>query len=955
MLSMVIGADLIMDASKSSRGASRGLFRKSASTDSGGSFDTVDGCPEHERSDRRAPEELTTPLVDCGGPHLRVRLADAGEMVKSSLDSGVSFDMDPTTPSPGDGVSVQPAFTGPERERPPPDDSVSAATANIGSAPSTSCPHPIRSHTDVSSIFSKIARGKRKVQPEGENDACDRSRRPTGDKLKSSSFGERAEGAELHPRDPIESRPGQIEEDVNFSQVNSKGSSPGTVEESINVHQCNSHSSLLNRIEEHTDLCPDSSTECPLDKLEGHAVLNEYKPSNCTVEEDIDLYRKKPKESNLIIEEDIDLYQDQPKEAFLDVIIEDQDESKSDVSDLGEDATGPATQECPGVIPSIGRPRSISDVVCPSRGLNQIMNINPRCLQVCDDVDNFHLPLIVDPVWSQHNGHAVNGLSSNLMTNSLLQHDLLPVAIIEKELSHENDSVKKGLNFPGLVDECLQVLSDFSLPFYLKESPADEGAEAARLSSIHSPGDDCGMCCYPPTDAPVVSSMDDSTSNISCDMDNSHWFRCETALQREISLLHEKRSSRVTSPAPAVSAWSHSSTDVTEFHLMQDGPLLSPNKSEMSVESGQAHSPVRVKRDFGAWRLLSSLDDGFDLSQLSLGTAPTDIANGDDVKFDDHTGLEHTSQLNSQPEFIASDSDNFPALEGLDLTEVRERSYSESRGKLSLISPPALSGNSITPSVEMSASSSSIPSIPTSLSRSLELNLISSVTFSSSSTDLSSLVTPHAKVSAKCTRWQGLKTAILRLSSPTKNFQRPSIFNSTKCSYDLTHASNRSLESSSPPKERKRKKSQQPLLSTSSPATPSSPPMPYKLPALSHSDRHAAHFLANRARSHSVDDIFNSRSYDRHRPSVSVKTRDLLTSPQNAPVHNQLFGGDTPCVCRGDALLDSVYDTQKAEKNKLVHSQDGSTVKEIKKAQQFGLSLQDLKKEKYEENNSSSN
>ncbi|CAL1548424.1 unnamed protein product, partial [Lymnaea stagnalis] len=108
-----------------------------------------------------------------------------------------------------------------------------------------------------------------------------------------------------------------------------------------------------------------------------------------------------------------------------------------------------------------------------------------------------------------------------------------------------------------------------------------------------------------------------------------------------------------------------------------------------------------------------------------------------------------------------------------------------------------------------------------------------------------------------------LKTAFLRISSPTKNFQLPNLFTSNKCSYDLELASLAYFrpESATPPKQRRNKKSWQllaPAESSSSPATPSSPNPPRKFhesppPSSLVSPQRAA--LLKRGRSLSVDNI----------------------------------------------------------------------------------------------------
>ncbi|XP_059141826.1 uncharacterized protein LOC131929570 isoform X1 [Physella acuta] len=178
-----------------------------------------------------------------------------------------------------------------------------------------------------------------------------------------------------------------------------------------------------------------------------------------------------------------------------------------------------------------------------------------------------------------------------------------------------------------------------------------------------------------------------------------------------------------------------------------------------------------------------------------------------------------------------------------------------------------------------------------------------------------------------------LKSALLWLS-PTKNVQFSNPFSSSKSSYDLSQAP---LTNTKPglAREKSRKKTAQSCAqqSVSSPNTPLA-----ALPPQRESPSRPV-YLLQRGRSLSVDNITNPCSYHgRGSGAGQAGSRTVRLEKVACQRCSYIYGREQLVP------LDNIFDSKKREKNKVNYPNDSSTRKEPRKAQQFGLSLPDLKK-----------
>ncbi|KAK6985295.1 rho GTPase-activating protein 1 [Biomphalaria glabrata] len=1001
-----------------------GRLKKSASADSGGSFDMVESCDtEMNQSDDQCPPVDPTqsqsnddqcPPIDptqsqsnedqcppTRKTRLKVCVPDPSMLVRSSLDSGGSFDLETTAHDDPFNLRLQ----RPEKEStlPTRDDGLSSLSdKKFLTFSKKSSPCLIhRSNTDVSAIFSKIAKerrqGKETMKPLETTDSST---------SRSSSWIKEKSDSDVGITNLGHDKPEEITREETRTETKFK---------LMEGSHDNSNGTYLPG-----QKCEDSDTRIP-----GVDYLQVGDGNREDLVSDMYLQRNEQRDMTSCMPLDCsDLQQGQIKSGAGD---KDVNKTYLEKCVQKKDACDNATEEVT-FIPLVDEggkwDRSleemdlqddckdssrngggaVEDVDTPERTSNEE--------QVCkhaDDVSHQYGHLWAIP--SERRGRSASDVLPSYRVKCALDSGLIPTlfplqtisptldvstianALGQNDISPTNTEaqpISDSEHLEGYVDvieisqddpeHCVDIPSHKKLPIlcglsqsYSNDSflPSCQSLDARR-TSVDSLEDKNAFDSM--IDSNIASRMNDSISSISCDIDDCHWSKLDAAHR-----LGDQSPSSSKDYFSCASSFSvgRSSLDLAEFslaHSFTSGSEVAVENDTLSPESGVSHSPVRVKRDFGAWRLLSSFEEGFDINQLSPESLSLDASSLEDRMF---------NQPAPSASLTKSTESNDSSLE---LTETRERSYSESKPSPDTLQRqiPFMTNASLSDIYANPADlkASSVSNIPSTISRPFKLNLVQTTgPFVSGSSGSSSPVVPNVKVGSRSTKWKGLKTAILRISSPGKNFQLSNLFNSSKCSYNLAQAAPRAqdtaspaqtaasamdatspdqaaakaidttspdqaaprtLDTTSPSKERRRKKSHQPTIS-SSPATPSTPPMTYRVQADPPSES-PAHFLVKRVRSLSVDNIL-SAPYGGHFTSGGPVTPDTYPSLGDITRLSKVYYGDRAYICYRGALipLEAIFDAQKVEKNKF-YSHDGNTVREVKKAQQFGLSLQDLKK-----------
>ncbi|KAK0044682.1 rho GTPase-activating protein 8 isoform X4, partial [Biomphalaria pfeifferi] len=972
-----------------------GRLKKSASADSGGSFDMVESCDtEMNQSDDQCPPIDTTQSQSnedqCPPTHktrLKVCVPEPSMLVRSSLDSGGSFDLETTAQD--DPFNLRRQRPEKEGTLPTRDEGLSSLSDKkflTFSKKSSPC-LIYRSNTDVSAIFSKIAKerrqGKETMKPLETTDSDvgitnighekpeeitrEETRTETKFKLMKGSQ-DNSDGTYL---------PGQKVEDSDkrIPGVDNLQVGDGNREELVSDKYLQ-----RNEQREMTSCMPLDCSDLQQGQIKsgaGDKDVNKTYLGKCVPKEDV--CDNVTEEVTYIprVDEEGGKWDRSLEE--MDLQDDCRDSSRSGGGAVEDADTHERTSNEEHVckhtddvshqyghlwaIPSERRGRSVSDVL-PSYRV--------KCALDSDLIPTLFPLQTISPT-----------LDVSTITNVLGQNDISPTITETQPISDSDhlegyvDVIKISQDNP---EHCVDIPSHKKLPilYGLSQSYSNDGflpscqSLDARRTSVDSLEDKNGFDSM--IDSNIASRMNDSISSISCDIDDCHWSKIDAAHR-----LGDQSPSSSKDYFSCASSFSvgRSSLDLAEFslaHSFTSGSEAAVENDTLSPESGVSHSPVRVKRDFGAWRLLSSFEEGFDIHQLSPESISLDTSSLEDRMF---------NQPVPSASLTKSTESNDSSLE---LIETRERSYSESKPSPDTLHRqiPFMTNASISDIYTNPADlkASSVSSIPSTISRSFKLNLVQTTApLVSGSSVSSSPVVPNVKVFSRSTKWKGLKTAILRISSPGKNFQLSNLFNSSKCSYNLTQAAPRAqdttspaqtaasamdttspdqtaakaidttspnqaaprtLDTTSPSKEGRRKKSHQPTIS-SSPATPSTPPMTFKVQTDPPSES-PAHFLVKRVRSLSVDNIL-SAPYGGHFTSGGPVTPETYPSLEDITRLSKVYYGDRAYICYRGALipLEAIFDAQKVEKNKF-YSHDGNTVREIKKAQQFGLSLQDLKK-----------
>ncbi|KAI8752676.1 rho GTPase-activating protein 8 isoform X4 [Biomphalaria glabrata] len=817
-----------------------GRLKKSASADSGGSFDMVESCDtEMSQSDDQCPpidptqsqsNDYQCPPIDptqsqsnddqcppTPKTRLKVCVPDPSMLVRSSLDSGGSFDLETTAQDDPFNLRLQ----RPEKEStlPTRDDGLSSLSdKKFLTFSKKSSPCLIhRSNTDVSTIFSKIAKerrqGKETMKPLETTDSST-SRSDSWNKEKSDS-------------------------DVGITNLGHEKPEEITREETRTETKCK----LMEGSQDNSNgtYLPGQKCEDSDKRIPGVNGLQVGDGNRVDLVSDKYLQRNEQRDMTSCMPLDCsDLQQGQIKSGAGD---KDVNKTYLEKCVQKEDACDNATEEVtfiPRVDEEGGRwARSLEemdlqdDCKDSSRsggGAVEDADTRERTSneeQVCkhaDDVSHQYGHLWAIP--SERRGRSASDVLPSYRVKCALDSGLIPTlfplqtisptfdvstianALGQNDMSPTNTETQPNSDhLEGYVDvieisqdnpeHCVDIPSHKKLPIlcglsqsYSNDSflPSCQSLDARR-TSVDSLEDKNAFDSM--SDSNIASRMNDSISSISCDIDDCHWSKLDAAHR-----LGDQSPSSSKDYFSCASSFSvgRSSLDLAEFslaHSFTSGSEVAVENDTLSPESGVSHSPVRVKRDFGAWRLLSSFEEGFDINQLSPESLSLDASSLEDRMF---------NQPVPSASLTKSTESNDSSLE---LIETRERSYSESKPSPDTLQRqiPFMTNASLSDIYTNPADLkvSSVSNIPSTISRSFKLNLVQTTApLVSGSSGSSSPVVPNVKVGSRSTKWKGLKTAILRISSPGKNFQLSNLFNSSKCSYNLAQAAPRAQDTASP-------------------------------------------------------------------------------------------------------------------------------------------------------------